>query len=59
MLKYWIDPDDSHHEIRLERCVADVFDGRRVTEIQTRGFSALRPKLERLLEAYPVTVVHP
>lgn len=59
VLKYWIDPDDSHHEIRLERCVADVFDGRRVTEIQTRGFSALRPKLERLLEAYPVTVVHP
>lgn len=59
VMKYWLDPDDSHHEIRLERCVADIFDGQQVTEIQTRGFSALRPKLERLLETYPVTVVHP
>lgn len=59
ILKYWADADESHHEIRLGRCVADVFDGERVTEIQTGGFSALRPKLERLLEVYPVTVVHP
>ena len=59
VMKYWLDPDDSHHEIRLERCVADIFDGQQVTEIQTRGFSALRPKLERLLETYPVTVVLP
>lgn len=24
VMKYWLDPDDSHHEIRLERCVADI-----------------------------------
>mgnify|MGYP007083040502 CR=1 FL=1 len=59
VFKYWLDPDESHHEVRLDGCVADIFDGERVTEIQTRGFGTLRPKLERLLEQYPVTVVHP
>ena len=59
-LKYWLDADTAHHEYPLpEGPVADIFDGQRVTEIQTAGFSALRPKLQRLLEHYPVTVVHP
>lgn len=59
VLKYWADPDESHHEIPLTGCVADIYDGERVVEIQTRGFSALRPKLEKLLPVYPVTVIHP
>lgn len=59
ILKQWIDPDESHHEIRLDGCVADIYDGERVVEIQTGGFSALRPKLERLLPQVPVTVVCP
>ena len=60
ILKYWLDDDPTHHEIPLPSGqVADIFDGQRVTEIQTAGFSALRPKLVRLLEQYPVTVVHP
>lgn len=59
-LKLWLDSDTAHHEIPLaEGCVADIFDGERVTEIQTAGFSGFRPKLARLLEHYPVTVVHP
>ena len=59
-LKQWLDADPAHQEVRLpEGFVADIFDGHRVTEIQTAGFSAFRPKLERLLERYPVTVVHP
>lgn len=59
ILKQWIDPDESHHEIRLDGVVADIYDGERVVEIQTGGFSALRPKLERLLPQVPVTVVYP
>lgn len=43
VLKYWADPDESHHEIPLAGCVADIFDGERVVEIQTRGFSACAP----------------
>ncbi len=59
-LKCWVDAEESHWEISLPQgYVADVFDGERVTEIQTAGFSAMRPKLERLLEQYPVTLVHP
>lgn len=59
-LKWWVDDNPDHHEITLP-CgrVADVYDGERVYEIQTGGFSPLRPKLEVLLPQYPVTVVHP
>ena len=59
-LKWWVDGNPDHHEITLP-CgkVADVFDGERVTEIQTANFTALRKKLEVLLPLYPVTVVHP
>lgn len=59
-LKFFLDPDERHHEVRLpEGPVADIFDGERVIEIQTGNFSALRPKLIRLLERYPTTVVCP
>ena len=59
-LKLWLDEDVTHHEIPLPNgCVADIFDGERVTEIQTANFSGFRRKLERLLAEYPVTVVHP
>lgn len=59
-LKWWVDHNPDHHEVTLP-CgrVADVYDGERVYEIQTGGFSPLRPKLEVLLPQYPVTVVHP
>lgn len=59
-LKLWLDSDTTHHEVVLpEGCVADIFDGERITEIQTGSFSTLRPKLQKLLEHYPVTVVYP
>lgn len=59
-LKLWLDEDTAHHEVSLpDGRVADIFDGERVTEIQTGSFSALRPKLQSLLEQYPVTVVMP
>ncbi len=59
-LKLWLDDDPAHHEVPLPQgSVADIFDGERVSEIQTVNFSAFRKKLEKLLDAYPVTVVHP
>ena len=59
-LKWWLDDNPDHHEVTLP-CgrVADVYDGRRVYEIQTGNFTALRKKLETLLPEHPVTVVHP
>lgn len=59
VLKYYYDADKSHHEISLEGSVADVFDGSRVVEIQTKGFYKLKNKLERFLPLYPVTIVYP
>ncbi len=61
ILKYWLEPDEERHEVALGigKLVADVFDGSRVYEIQTRSFNSLVPKLERLLPQYPVTVVYP
>ena len=60
ILKYWADPEESHHEVSLPcRLVADIYDGQRITEIQTRNFSKLRPKLARLLPLYEVTILHP
>ena len=60
VLKYWVDPEESRHEVALPcRLVADIYDGERVTEIQTRNFSKLRPKLARLLPSYRVTILYP
>lgn len=59
-LKFWLDPDETHHEVPLPcGAVADIYDGERVIEIQNGNFSAFRVKLMRLLEEYPVTVIFP
>lgn len=52
-------PDERMQEIPLGPYVADIYDGRRVTEIQTGRFAALRRKLDYYLPRYPVLVVHP
>ena len=59
VIKDYLSPDKGHQEVRLGRYVADIFDGRRVTEIQTAHFGLLRPKLSAFLRDYPVTVVLP
>ena len=58
-LKRFYAEDASCMEVPMGRFVADVFDGRRVVEIQTSQFARLLPKLRFFLERYPVTVVHP
>ena len=59
VLKYWIEPREEYHERRLCGSVADIFDGERIVEIQTRAFIKLLPKLRKFLVSYPVTVVYP
>ena len=58
-LKNYFDPDVTHHEIPVGGFVADIKDGSRITEIETRSFSNLRKKLPVLLENNSVTVVFP
>lgn len=59
VLKHYYAPDESQHEIPVEGCVADIFNGKEIIEIQTRSFDRMRPKLERFLPLYPVTIVYP
>lgn len=59
VLKCWLQPDPACREISLGRAVADIFDGQRVTEVQTGSLFPLQKKLPGLLEHWPVTVVCP
>lgn len=64
-LKYYLEPDESAHEVRIPSAsgghVADIFQKERghIYEIQTRGFGRLREKLTDFLSQYTVTVVYP
>ncbi len=60
-LKYYLDPDEAHHEVRIGPYIADVFDPEtgHIFEIQTRAFDRLRGKLDSFLKDYQVTVVFP
>ena len=49
----------SETEHIIDGFVTDVVIDGRIVEIQTGGFGPLRNKLLRLLDAHPVTLVHP
>ncbi|MFO7636403.1 MAG: HAD family phosphatase, partial [Clostridia bacterium] len=59
ILKQFLDGREEFHEVKTGAFVADIHDGREITEIQTRGFEKLRKKLKLFLEECPVTVVYP
>lgn len=59
ILKNYIDQDTSHHEISIGKHIADIFDGKKITEIQTRDFKSIKQKLPILLKDYPVEIVFP
>lgn len=59
ILKHFLEPDESRHEIRIGGYYADICGPYGIVEIQTAGFSRLRPKLKAFLPEYPVTVVYP
>ncbi len=43
----------------MDGFVVDLLRDGLVIEIQTRGFSAMRRKFDRLLDTYPIRLVHP
>ncbi len=59
ILKLAVEPDESRHEIKVLGSVADILNADGITEIQTRAFERLVPKLSKFLPAYPVTVIYP
>ncbi len=59
VLKNYMDPDEDHQEIPIDRYVADIFSENRIIEIQTANMNAMRAKLACFLPQYPVRVVYP
>lgn len=58
-LKQWYREDGDQVEIGVEGFVVDLVRDDLLIEIQTRGFSSMRRKLDRLLDEHPVRLVHP
>lgn len=56
-LKTYFCPDESKHEIKIGRFVADACDGKTIFEIQTGSLSPLRKKLEYYLNNTDLDVV--
>lgn len=59
ILKLAIEPDESLHEIKVLGSVADIKNEAGITEIQTRAFERMVPKLKRFLPEYHVDLVYP
>jgi len=59
VLKSYLEPDEKYHEIKIKGYYADIANAKRITEIQTRSFNAMRDKLKAFLPEYEVTIVHP
>lgn len=59
IMKYYIDENNEHHEIKVGRMYADVMIDNHIYEIQTQNFNMLRHKLDIFLENYQVTIVYP
>lgn len=58
-LKRWYAEPGDLVEEPVDGFVIDLVRGDLLIEIQTRGFSSLKGKLEALLERHPVRLVHP
>mgnify|MGYP001815319746 CR=1 FL=1 len=58
-LKEWYRRAGDFVEVPVEGFVIDLVRGDLLIEIQTRGFSAMQRKLDRLLDDHPMRLVHP
>ena len=59
VLKNYLAPDPSYHEIKVGRYVVDIYNDHGIIEIQTRSFEKLRKKLESFLGSASLTIVYP
>ncbi len=58
-VKFYIDRNIEHHEVKHLGAVADIKNEEGIFEIQTRAFSRLLPKIHRFLSEGRVTVIYP
>lgn len=59
VIKRYISSDLRCHEVKIDKCIVDVYDNDMIYEIQTANFNKLRNKLDRLLENHIITIVFP
>ncbi len=58
-LKYYLEPNEAYHEVKLLGSIADIKSPDGIFEIQTRAAYKLRPKILKFLEVSPVCLVLP
>ncbi|GMQ85223.1 MAG: hypothetical protein BMS9Abin07_0789 [Acidimicrobiia bacterium] len=58
-LKEWYRREGDQVEAPIDGFVVDLVRDGLLIEIQTRGFSSMRRKLDRLLDSYSMRLVHP
>lgn len=58
-LKAWYARPGDESEVAVDGYVIDLRRGATIIEIQTRNFAAMKRKLARLVEHYPVRLIHP
>lgn len=58
-LKSWYARPGDRLEVPVDGYLVDIVRGEQLIEIQTRNFSALKPKIYTLVENYSVRLVHP
>lgn len=58
-LKYFYEPDESCHEIKVGEYYADIVGENGIIEIQSAGFGSMKKKLAEFLLCSRVTVVYP
>ena len=59
ILKKYFEPDERYHEIPTNGYIADIRKDNNIIEIETSGFSGLKPKLDAYLPTFHVTLVYP
>lgn len=58
-LKYYFEPDESKHEKKVGRYIADILNDTGIIEVQTGSFDKIRKRIAFFLEQYSVTIVFP
>ena len=59
MMKRYFEEDPKYHEIPVNGYIADICRDGVITEIETSGFTGLKPKLAAYLTDYKVRLVYP
>lgn len=58
-LKQWLARPGDEFETKVDGYHIDIVRGEMLIEVQTRNFSMIRKKLNKLVEKHPVLLVHP